>query len=342
MEIRSALLLVLAGIVVAVLLLAVAEPIEHRMKLSARWSLFVAGGTIGLIIALVFWLVGSQVHSQFADLAVRLPQAVQSFEARIAKAIPGIEADEDAAAPGGASSQNQSASQEEQADQGRTSGILSLSRDVVSWLTSFGATALEVLANLILVIIAGVFFAADPATYRRGLVKLLPPSCHSRVNDTLVDCGHALHSWLMAELLAMATVGVLVGLGTWVVGLPSPLALALFAGLMEFIPIVGPLLGAVPALLLALTQGGTTFLWTVLLFLAIQQLESNVITPMIQRRMVRIPPALLLFSVLALGLLFGVLGIVVAAPLTVVTFVIVNRLYIRDALHEAAEVPGEG
>lgn len=135
------------------------------------------------------------------------------------------------------------------------SDILPLSSDVISKLTLFGATALEVLTNLVLVIIAGVCFAADPATYRWGLVKLFLPSRHRQVHDTIADCGRALHSWLMAELLAMATVAVLVGLGTWIVGLPAPLALALFAGLMEFIPIVGPLLGAVPGLLLALTQG---------------------------------------------------------------------------------------
>ncbi|MFC4174292.1 AI-2E family transporter [Microvirga sp. GCM10011540] len=343
-QIRSALLLVLAGVIVAVLLVAAAEPIRKRTKLSRRWSLGLAGGAICLVLALSFWLVGSQVQSQLSDLASRLPQALQSFEDRLAGVLPNMAPSQDVAAQNGAAAQGQSnpqAAQESQADRGGNLDLLSLSRDVVSRLTSFGATALEVLANLVLVIIAGVFFAADPGIYRRGIVKLFPPSQHERVDETLGDCGGALRNWLIAELIAMALVAVLVGLGTWIIGLPAPLALALFAGLMEFIPIVGPILGAVPALLLALTQGTTSVLWTLLLFLAIQQLESNVITPLVQRRMVSIPPALLLFAVLAFGLLFGPLGVVVAAPLTVVVFVAVKKLYIRDTLHEATPVPGE-
>lgn len=339
-QIRSALLLVLAGVVVAVLLLAAAEPIQRRAKLSSRWSLTIAGGAICLVLALAFWLVGSRVYSQFSDLAGRLPEAVQSLESRFAASLPALQLNHDAAQ--GGSSQGQLGSQAGEADRTAGSDILPLSSEVISRLTSFGATALEVLTNLVLVIIAGVFFAADPDTYRCGLVKLFPPSRHRQVHDTIADCGRALHSWLMAELLAMATVAVLVGLGTWIVGLPAPLALALFAGLMEFIPIVGRLLEAVPALLLALTQGATTVVRTAILFLAVQQLESNVITPMIERRMVSVPPALLLFSVIAFGLLFGPLGIVVAAPLTVIAFVIVNRLYVRDTLLELTEVPGEG
>lgn len=106
-------------------------------------------------------------------------------------------------------------------------------------------------------------------------------------------------------------------------------------------PTIGSIAGAVPALLLALTQGTEGFLWTLALVVAVQQLESNVIAPVVQRRMVQIPPALLLFSVVAFGMVFGTLGVVLAAPLTVVAYVAVKKLYVRETLGEPTEVPGE-
>lgn len=139
----------------------------------------------------------------------------------------------------------------------------------------------------------------------------------------------------------MCVIGVLAGLGTWLIRLPVPSALGMFAGVTEFIPIDGPILGAIPALQLAATQRTSTFLWTLGLFVAIQQLESNVITPLVARRMVRIPPALFLFAVLSLWLLFGALGLIVGAPLTVVLYVLVKKLYVRQTLGEYTKLPVE-
>lgn len=342
-QIRIAFLLVFAGILVAVLLLAAAGPVRRWTGLSRAWALALAGGAMIVVLAVTVWLVGSQVQSQVSDLANRLPQAVQAFENRFAGAL---QADSRGPLPapeaGGRARRNEpQPGGGDAASQGNGLSLLSISKDVIGRLTSFGATALEVLANLVLVVIAGAFLAADPGLYRRGFVKLFPRSHHAEVDETLAQCGAALRQWLLAELIAMAIVALLVGLGTWAIGLPAPLALALFAGLMEFIPVVGPILGAIPALLLALTQGSSAILWTILLFVVVQQLESNVITPVLERRMVSIPPALLLFSVVAFGLLFGAFGVVVAAPLTVVAFVAVNKLYVQDTLHEQPVLPAE-
>ncbi|WP_272910997.1 AI-2E family transporter [Falsiroseomonas oryziterrae] len=157
----------------------------------------------------------------------------------------------------------------------------------------------------------------------------------------MLAAGAALRLWLGAQLVSMAIVGTLAGLGCWALGLPSPLALGLFAGLANFVPLIGAVAGAVPPVLLALAEGGTTFLWTAALFLAIQQVESNMIMPLVERRMVSLPPALLLFAVVAVGVVFGLPGILLAAPITVVAFVLVKKLYVRETLGRATEVPGE-
>ena len=142
---------------------------------------------------------------------------------------------------------------------------------------AFGAVVLDAVSALLLAVVGGVYLAVDPATHRRGIVALLPRSQHRRAEDFLETCGRALDGWLLATLASMAAVGTMVGLGAWALGLPAPVALALFATLTEIVPVVGPIIGAVPALLVALGQGGDTFLWTVLLFVAVQQVEANLL-----------------------------------------------------------------
>ena len=139
----------------------------------------------------------------------------------------------------------------------------------------------------------------------------------------------------------MALVAVITTVGLWFIGLPGFLALGLLAGLAEFVPVIGSAAAAAPALLLALTQSWEAAAWTLLLFVAIQQIQGNLLTPLLTRRMVALPPALMLFAIVAFGLLFGFLGVLFAAPLTVVAFVTVKKLWVRDALEKETALPGE-
>jgi predicted PurR-regulated permease PerM len=139
----------------------------------------------------------------------------------------------------------------------------------------------------------------------------------------------------------MAIVATFTSLGLWLIGLPGFLVLGLLAGLAEVVSLIGPLAAAVPALLLALTQDVQAVVWTFLLYLAVQQIESNVVMPLIIRETVAVPPALTLFAIVAFGLVFGFGGVLLAAPLTVIAFVTVKKLWVREALGEGAKVPGE-
>lgn len=190
-------------------------------------------------------------------------------------------------------------------------------------------------------LVAGFFLAADPGTYRRGLVMLFPVSHQPLIGDTLEACGRSLRLWLLGELIAMTVVGLLVGVGAWLLDLPAPLALGLIAFATELIPVVGPILGAVPGIILAATLGWPSLLWAIGLYLAVQQLESNVVTPLVERHMTEVPPALLLFAVTAFGTLFGIVGLIVAAPLAVVLLVMVQRLFVREALGQPVKLSGE-
>jgi predicted PurR-regulated permease PerM len=193
----------------------------------------------------------------------------------------------------------------------------------------------------LLVIVGGIYLAAQPKLYRSGLLKLFPAGSRDRIDQALDDCWTALRLWLAGRLVSMVFIGLLTGVGLWLIGIPGALALGIVAFILEFVPFVGPIIAAVPALVLALAFDPVKALWVALLYLGIQQLEGNVIEPIVQQRAVDLPPALLLFAIVAGALVFGPTGVIFAAPLTVVLFVLVKRLYVREALGTATAIPGE-
>ncbi len=322
---RDALLLVFAAVLVAVLLVTAARPLRRYLGLSRGWALLLAGGLIAAVVLLVLLLVGSEIQSQIGILGARLPEAVDAFERRFGVEVPVL-------GEGGAPPAEV---------RGAAQQAASLASDLARQAASTGAMLLSALSALVLAVVGGCYLAADPGIYRRGLVKLLPISQQQRVGAALVASGRALRLWLRAQLIGMVMVGLLVGLGAWAIGLPAPLALGLVAALAEFVPLIGPVAAAVPGLLLALGQGTETVLWTLALYTLVQQIESNMLMPVLGEKMVQVPPALLLFAVVAAGAVLGLGGVLLAAPLTVVGFVLVSKLYVRETLGEEAVVPGE-
>jgi predicted PurR-regulated permease PerM len=133
----------------------------------------------------------------------------------------------------------------------------------------------------------------------------------------------------------------MIGAGLAIIGVPSALGLGFIAAVLEFVPIVGPIVAAVPALLLASTQSVEMVAWTLGLFVVVQQIESNIIMPLVSGRAVKLPPAVGLFAVVAIGILFGPLGLLLGYPLAIVADVAVRRLYVRDMLGEDVEIVGE-
>jgi predicted PurR-regulated permease PerM len=317
---QAALLLVFAGIVVAVLLRALAQPLERRLGLAGGWSLLVVALALGTVLVGAAFAVGSDVQAQLSDLAARMPVAAEHVAARFGLQLPWMERSGGQPAPGVGLS---------------TVGTLAQQA------LGLGAGVLSAVSGLVVALVGGVFLAADPRMYRRGVALLLPRRMRGEAVRAMVACGRALRLWMGAQLVAMVFVGVLSGLGAWALGLPAPLALGLFAGLANMVPFLGAFVGAVPAVMLALSDSMATTLWTSALFLVIQQLEGNLVTPMVQRHMVSLPPALLVFAVVAVGILFGLAGVVLAAPITVCVYVLVKQLYVRQTLGTPTEVPGE-
>jgi predicted PurR-regulated permease PerM len=313
-QIQDVLLLVFAAVLVAVVLRLLAAPIGTHLRLSGGWSLTLAALILTSFIGMSFYLFGSEVIGQSKELAQILPDAWNAFKDRFGLAAIGEEVAQQANNPQPA-----------------------LLFNVAGWVFSAGAFVV----NLVLVVVGGLYIAAAPGVYRKGLLLLFPEKRRPLAEDTLDTAGNALRLWLVGQLAAMVLVGTLTTIGLLIIGIPAPLALGLLAGLAEFVPLVGPIAAAIPALLLAMGGGVETMLWTAGLYLVVQQVESNVITPLIQHRTVEIPPALSLFAVVAAGIAFGPIGVVLAAPLAVVAYVAVKKLYVREALGGTTKVPGE-
>ncbi len=191
---------------------------------------------------------------------------------------------------------------------------------LTSWAGNVLSMSASVFASLAVMIAMAAYIAAQPAVYRREVRKVLPRRSRKTVEATIQNIMQSLQLWSIGQAVQMLLVGLLTTLAVWLIGLPSPLALGLIAGLAEFIPYMGPFVAATPALLVATTQGFSPLTWTMLAYIAIQQIEGNVLLPIIQRRLVAIPPALMLFSILAVGSLFGLPGVIFAAPISVMIY----------------------
>jgi predicted PurR-regulated permease PerM len=177
--------------------------------------------------------------------------------------------------------------------------------------------------------------------YRSGAAQLFPPRQRATVEQTIEDIGRALRLWLLGQAIQMCVIGVITTAAVWLIGLPSPLALGAIAGLAEFIPYLGPVLASIPAILVAVTSGFYPAIWTIVAYVVIHQIEGNLIVPMVQRRLVFLPPAVLLLSIVAVTEIFGTIGIIFAAPITVIAFVAIKKLYVRDSLGQPTDLPGE-
>ncbi len=193
---------------------------------------------------------------------------------------------------------------------------------------------LGILANIVLIFFIGVYLAANPGLYKRGLVCLVPVPKRAAASRVLGDAGDALGRWLLAKLSLMCVVGVLTALGLWLLGLPLILSLALLAAALDFVPNIGPIASAVPAILLGLMQGPMHAVYVGLLYLGVQLLESYILAPLVQRKAVQLAPALLLSSQVLLAALLGLPGLLLATPITVVALVITREVYVKRFLEQ--------
>ncbi len=206
---------------------------------------------------------------------------------------------------------------------------------------NFAGLTIRGMSGLFFAVAIAVFIAFQPELYRNGILSLFPPSNRNRAAQVLDELDFTLWWWLIGQFCTMATVGILVGAGLTALGVPLSGTLGLIAGLLAFIPSLGPLISVIPAMILGFSMSPATGLWVALLYASVQLLEANLISPLVQLRAISLPPACVLGAELIMGILFGGFGLAVAAPFAATCLVLVNMLYVQDVLGEAGSVPSE-
>ena len=315
-KLANVLILAFAGILFAILILALAQPLR-RLHASHRLAvLSVIVLLLGIVTALV-WFFGHRIADQIQQLAQQLPSAWNAAKDWLQTFAGGdtIVAEIESFATHVAS---------------------------VSRITGIAWSALGALGSFALVVFIGLFIAWNPSLYRRGIVRLAPPPARARMEEGLVAAGGSLRGWLLGQLVSMAVVAVLTGTGLLLLGVPLAFSLAIIAGLLEFIPLIGPLLGAIPGVLIGFTVDARTALYVFLMYMIVQQVESYLVMPIVQRWAVSLAPALALFATIGFAALFGITGLFFAVPMLVAAIALVRTWYVEpmEGRHSAAVPSG--
>ncbi|UEM01822.1 AI-2E family transporter [Skermanella rosea] len=304
------LLIGFAGILVAIMLRALGDQLARATGLSRGKTVLIVTLALILLIGLTCWLLAPRLASQVDELWQTIPQSIDQLRARL-------------------SNYSWSETLFRQFDPDR----LNLdSGSILGRLSGAASSVMSFLGTLVVVCFIGLYLALDTRLYRSGLVRLFPPSYRPRVDRILDELGRLLKWWLIGRGISMVATGVLTGLGLWLLGIPLALTLALLAAALTFVPYVGAILSAIPALLLGLVQSPTMVLYVSLLYVVVQLVEGYLLTPLIQQETVALPPALTIASLVLFGALLGPLGLMLGTPLAAAGIVLVRMAYVEDVL----------
>lgn len=307
----NVLLLTLAAVILAVYFRGFPQWIAKKTPLNETWS------TIGVLVLTILllsgfvWLLATRISEQVEQLRQSLPGAIEKTREYVAE--------------------HQWSNQIFQfiKEQGESLGT---SMEPVKHLGGFFSSTFGVLGDLYIVIALGLFISISPRLYRNGIEKLIPKRALPRGREVLDSLWNALRGWLAGQLVAMIVVAILTAIGLMIMGIPIALTLAIIAGLLNFIPNFGPLIALIPALLVTLLYSPQHLWMVAILYIGVQVLESNLITPAVQKKMISLPPALILVAQVVMGVLAGFLGVLLALPVLALIYVLVQKLYIEDAL----------
>lgn len=305
----NVLLMVLAGVLISVYFHGLGDMIERKTKWSRRISMLISVGGSFIILAVLFWFMGTKISNQIAILSDSLPHTIQTAKAKIAETSLGKKA-------------------LEYLSDDNSDKIFATAKQFFS--TSFG-----VLGDLYVILFLAIFFTTSPNLYKDGIIKLLPEEKKPLGKQVIDRISLALKGWLKGMMLSMVLVFILLTIGLGIMSIPVALVLALFTGLLKLVPNFGSAAAMIPGVLLALTISTNTAIIVALIYMVTQTIVSYIVTPLIQKKMIDLPPALTILAQVLMGTLSGVLGVILAVPLLAIVMILVDELYVKKINKEA-------
>jgi predicted PurR-regulated permease PerM len=302
-------LLIFAGILIALLLDALSHALSRVIHSQRKVSLLLVIVALFLMFGVSSYFFFPSLVQQISNLREVLPESVSTIRDFLnqyqwgRQILSGINVD-----------------------------LETFSGDVLSGISGAASATLNAFAGIFIIFFIALYLAIDPDPYVKGFIRLFPLERRKRVAEILFETGHTLKWWLLGRVLAMAAVGVLTVIGLSVLQVPMAFSLSFINALFTFIPNIGPIIAAIPAVLIGFSISPETSLYIAILYLIIQGIENYLITPIIQRKTVNLPPALALGIQVIGGVLFGFLGLALSTPLAAAALVIIDRVYIQDTL----------
>lgn len=309
------LLMLFAAILLAIAYRGSADWLARRTPVRVGWALALIGLGLVALLGFALWWGGTN----FADEAGQLWNQLQG--------ALGLLHDELQQSPWGRRLTRAFAGER----------LLSGAANIAGTFAGAAWTTFGIVGSVLIVLVTAVYLALEPELYRDGVLKLLPIPQRQRGAEVMSDIGDTLRAWLLGRGIDMLVVTGLTWLGLMLLGMPLALMLAVVAGLLNFVPYIGAIAGAVPAVLVAFGIGPSQALWVGLLFLVIQTVEGYFLAPLIQRRTTRLPPVVTILSQTVFGTLFGIVGLLVAPALAAAILVIVRMVYVRGVLGDGGD-----
>jgi predicted PurR-regulated permease PerM len=364
---QSIVLLTFLGVLFGIALTAGVDWLERRRVPRGIGAVLIVAALLGILVG-IGAATAPSITGQLRELKTQLPQAIGKIQRWVKQRQQGVSqvleqvapeavpegdkrgAQDTAGGPdgkGAAAGEGEPAGQPSQAEQGGKKtpslgqSVAEQAGGVARRVFGFFSSTLAALGGMVLILFVAVFVAVDARTYQDGLMHLFPHEARPRAREVLSGTAMTLRRWLLTQFISMVLVGALTTVVLLLLGIKAAVALGIIAGILEFIPIAGPIIASVPAIAMGFLDGPEKALWVTLAYVVIQQAEANLLYPLLMKKRLELPPVLTIFTQGVMAIVFGFLGLLVAVPMLAAVMVPIKMLYVRDVVGDEVKLPGE-
>lgn len=296
-------LMVLAGSLIAVYFHGLGDIIERNSKLNRKVAMMISVAGSFTLLGLLLWFMGTKIQNQIIELSSTLPHTISTTRAKLAQTHIGQQILENFSGDN--------------------------SEKLFSTAQHFFSTSFGVMGDIYVILFLGIFFTAHPSLYKDGIMLLFPPHQKPMARRVIDRISFSLKGWLKSTMLSIVLITILITVGLTITGIPVALVLGLIAGMFKIVPNFGSLVAMIPGILLAFTISTNKAIVVALIYMVSQTIVSSIVTPLIQKKIINLPPALTIISQVIMGTLSGALGIILAVPLLAILIILVDELYVK-------------